>query len=107
VRSEGDAGRAVDRTDPEAPHDHPLAAADWQHPTTVRLSTGHHLWPIRATDIDIDYVAVMGSRERLWSIYGRAWGWRPATMTLEQDREDLARHEAEIAAHESFNDALF
>ena len=28
-------------------------------------------------------------------------------MTREQDREDLARHEAEIAAHESFNYALF
>ena len=81
--------------------------AGWEHPTSVRLATGHHLRPIRATDVDIDYVAVMGSRERLWSIYGRAWGWPPATMTLEQDREDLARHEAEIEAHESFNYALF
>jgi len=51
--------------------------------------------------------AVMGSRQRLWSIYGEAWGWPPATMTLEQDREDLAHHEAEIEAHASFNYALF
>ena len=49
----------------------------------------------------------MGSRERLWSIYGVAWGWPPAHMTHEMDREDLARHEAEIEAHESFNYALF
>ena len=28
-------------------------------------------------------------------------------MTYEQDREDLAHHEAEIEAHESFNYALF
>jgi hypothetical protein len=28
-------------------------------------------------------------------------------MTREQDLEDLARHEAEIEAHESFNYALF
>jgi hypothetical protein len=28
-------------------------------------------------------------------------------MTHEQDREDLARHEREIEAHESFNYALF
>jgi hypothetical protein len=48
----------------------------------------------------------MGSRERLWSIYGDAWGWPAATMTNQQDLEDLARHEAEIAAHESFNYAL-
>jgi len=28
-------------------------------------------------------------------------------MTYEHDAEDLARHEAEIAAHQSFNYALF
>ena len=81
--------------------------ADWQHPTRVDLPTGHHLRPIRATDVDLDLPAVMGSRERLWSIYGPAWGWPPAGMTREQDRADLARHEAEIEAHESFNYALF
>lgn len=80
---------------------------DWQHPTRVDLPTGHHLRPIRASDVDLDMVAVMGSQERLWSIYGRAWGWPPATMTGEEDRVDLARHEAEIEAHESFNYALF
>lgn len=79
----------------------------WAHPTRVELSTGHHLRPIRATDVDLDMPAVMGSRERLWSIYGEAWGWPPAHMTWEQDREDLAHHEAEIETHESFNYALF
>jgi len=34
------------------------------------------------------------------------WGWPSPTMTHEQDREDLARHEAEIAAQQSFNYAL-
>lgn len=80
--------------------------AGFVHPERVELATGHHLRPIRAADVDIDYPAVMGSRERLWERYGAAWGWPPATMTLEQDREDLARHEAEIAAHESFNYAV-
>ena len=79
----------------------------WAHPTRVELTTGHHLRPIRATDVDLDMPAVMGSRERLWSIYGEAWGWPPAHMTHEQDREDLAHHEAEIESHESFNYALF
>lgn len=81
--------------------------AEWEHPVRVDLSTGHHLRPIKATDVDLDMKAVMGSRERLWSIYGEAWGWPPATMTVEQDREDLAHHEAEIERHESFNYALF
>ncbi|HEY3714524.1 MAG TPA: hypothetical protein VGL39_08365 [Jatrophihabitantaceae bacterium] len=49
----------------------------------------------------------MGSRERLWAIYGESWGWPPATMTYEQDLADLVRHEAEIAAHQSFKYALF
>ena len=80
---------------------------DFSHPTRVDLPTGHHLRPIRADDVDLDYPAVMGSRERLWSIYGEAWGWPPATMTVEQDRDDLQHHEDEIEAHESFNYALF
>ena len=79
---------------------------DWQHPTRVELTTGHHLRPIRADDTALDMPAVMGSQERLWSIYGEAWGWPPTTMTAEQDREDLQRHADEIEAHESFNYAL-
>jgi hypothetical protein len=80
---------------------------DFSHPVRVDLPTGEHLRPMRAADTGIDHPAVMGSRERLWSIYGRAWGWPPATMTVEQDRDDLARHEREIAAHESFLYGLF
>jgi hypothetical protein len=78
----------------------------FEHPERVDLATGHHLRPIRAADVDIDYPAVMGSRERLWTKYGAAWGWPPADMTFEGDREDLAHHEAEIAAHETFNYAV-
>jgi hypothetical protein len=79
---------------------------DFAHPERVELPTGHHLRPIRAADAEIDHPAVMGSRERLWAKYGAAWGWPPAHMTLEADRDDLAHHEAEIAAHETFNYAV-
>jgi hypothetical protein len=79
---------------------------DFDYPRRLDLPTGHHLRPIRAADADIDYPAVMGSRERLWAKYGQVWGWPPATMTFEADRDDLARHEAEIAAHETFNYAV-
>ncbi len=85
----------------------PWLPDDFVHPVRVDLADGYHLRPIRAVDVDLDYPAVMGSRDRLWSIYGEAWGWPPATMTYEQDLEDLARHEAEIEAHQSFNYALF
>jgi hypothetical protein len=78
----------------------------FEHPERVELRTGHHLRPIRADDVDIDYPAVMGSRDRLWAQYGKAWGWPPASMSYEEDKADLARHEAEIAAHETFNYAV-
>ena len=78
----------------------------FSHPQRLDLPTGHHLRPIREADVDIDYPAVMGSRERLWAKYGAAWGWPPADMSYEADREDLARHEREIAAQETFNYAV-
>lgn len=78
----------------------------FEHPTRVELVPGYHLRPIRATDVDLDYPAVMGSRERLWSIYGDAWGWPPETMSYEADRDDLAMHEREIADHVTFNYAI-
>ena len=80
---------------------------EWAHPVHVPVGPSHHLRPIRATDVDLDLRAVRGSRDRLWSTYGRAWGWPPVALTREQDVEDLARQEAEIEAHESFNYALF
>jgi hypothetical protein len=76
------------------------------HPRRLDLPTGHHLRPIREADADIDYPAVMASRERLWAKYGDAWGWPPADMSYEADRQDLARHEREIAAQETFNYAV-
>ena len=81
--------------------------ADFRHPTRVEVPFGHHLRPVSPDDTDLDMVAVMGSRERLWSIYGEAWGWPPADMSAEADRADLARHAAEMETHESFNYALF
>jgi hypothetical protein len=81
--------------------------AGFEPPARLDLETGEHLRPIRADDVEIDYPAVMGSRERLWERYGEVWGWPPATMTYEEDRADLARHEREAAALESFNYAIF
>ncbi|MGX1907917.1 N-acetyltransferase [Streptomyces phaeochromogenes] len=80
---------------------------DFVHPLRVDVPGGHHLRPITGGDAAIDYPTVMGSRERLWSIFGEAWGWPAATITYEANRADLERHEAEIAAHESFNYVLF
>ena len=80
--------------------------ADWHHPLREQLTDDVHLRPIRAEDVDIDMVAVMANQPALWEQYGEAWGWPPATMTYEADREDLARHEREIAEHVTFNYAV-
>ncbi|HYP45367.1 MAG TPA: ASCH domain-containing protein [Propionibacteriaceae bacterium] len=87
-------------------HPAPWLPADFSHPTRVELDSGLHLRPIRASDVDIDLPAVMGSRLQLRDTFGEEWGWPPATMTAAQDYEDLDRHEQEIARHESFNYAL-
>jgi hypothetical protein len=79
---------------------------DFEHPLRADLPSGHHLRPIRAADVAIDYPAVMGSQPRLWAKYGEAWGWPAPDMTYEHDETDLARHESEIAAHETFNYAV-
>ena len=84
----------------------PWLVDDFCYPERVDLPTGHHLRPIRESDVDIDYPAVMTSRERLWARYGAMWGWPQADMTYDFDREDLARHEREIAAHVTFNYAV-
>ena len=94
-------------TDTDAERDARWLPTDWAHPVLVPVDAEHHLRPIRASDVDLDLPAVHASRDRLWSIYGRAWGWPPVAMTREQDLADLVRHEAETEAHESFNYALF
>ncbi len=105
-----DPGGTHDRADARPTHARTHGSwlpADFVHPGLVEVPFGHHLRPIHPDDTDLDMVAVMGSRERLWRIYGAAWGWPPADMTHEDDRADLARHAAEMETHESFNYALF
>ena len=51
--------------------------------------------------------AVMESQERLWSIYGLTWHWPPGNLTVDQDREQLVRREADTEQHRSFTYALF
>jgi hypothetical protein len=85
----------------------PWLPTEFEAPARLELSTGHHLRQISAGDVDIDYPAVMGSRERLWAKFGELWGWPPADMSLEDDRRDLERHVAEMEANESFNYAVF
>ena len=76
-------------------------------PGRFELRSGRHLRPIRPDDIDLDYPAVVGSRDRLFEIFGPAWGWPPADLTRQEDLDELVRHAAEMVTLESFNYAIF
>jgi hypothetical protein len=76
-------------------------------PGRTELATGHHIRPIRASDIDLDYPAVMGSQPRLYEIFGPAWGWPTADMTRQEDLNELGRHADEMTTLTSFNYAIF
>jgi hypothetical protein len=62
--------------------------------------------PITIHDAVRDYDAVMSSRERLWQLFGEAWGWPTADLTLEQDLIELAWHQKEGELRRSFNFAV-
>jgi hypothetical protein len=91
--------------------EHKVGPVSWLDPSftppeRLKLATGDHVRPLREADGEIDYRAVMGSRERLWERYGEAWGWPRESLSYEDDREDLARHEAEFAANQAFAYAI-
>lgn len=79
----------------------------WRHPPRVEIATGHHLRPVTGSDVDLHLRAVLESRDRLWSIYGRTHRWPPRGLTVEQDRADLARRAADAEARRSFSYGLF
>jgi hypothetical protein len=80
---------------------------NWSNPIRVELPTGHHLRPIRSTDVDLHVRAVLDSREGVGVGDGGGWAWPPPEVTIEQDRRWLALREAAAAQHWSFTYALF
>ncbi len=62
--------------------------------------------PITVHDVVKDYDAVMTNRGYLWGLFGEAWGWPPADLTLEQDLIDLGWHQKEFQTRSSFDYAV-
>ncbi len=96
----------TDQLDPRLHHEEPWLPVDFEAPRLLLVPPDHHLRPIRESDVDIDYPAVMASRERLWTIFGAPHGWPPESLTFEEDAADLARHVTEMTQNRSFNYAL-
>src|SRR5512136_809591 len=75
---------------------YPASAPVPQEKRTARL----YLRPLRATDVEVDYDAVMSSAEML-----RHWsqsGWPADGFTLAQNLADLQRHESEHLERKAF-----
>jgi hypothetical protein len=56
--------------------------------------------PLRATDVELDYDALMESKEQLW--LAEEGGWPAEDFTLSQNLEDLQRHEKEHLERTAF-----
>lgn len=73
---------------------------DFSHPQ--RLETDNFfIRPIRGSDAEMDYPAVMSSISHIKEIMGSR-SWPSEELTLEEDRNDLARHEGEMERGEAF-----
>ena len=81
--------------------------AGWRPPDRVQLTPADQLRPIRATDVDLDMHAALSSQARLWSIYGAAWGWPPARLTVSRTARTGPITRPRWSGDASFNYALF
>jgi hypothetical protein len=83
----------------------PFLPRDFVVPTLVerpRFRVRH----ITVHDVVKDYDAVMTNRQQLWAMFGEAWGWPAADLSLEQDLIDLAWHQKEGDLRRAFNFAV-
>jgi hypothetical protein len=79
----------------------PLSLADLNEPVPAELRTDEFvLRPIVADDAELDYAAVMATREhlRLW----RQSTWPEDDFTVEENRKDLVECEERHLAHRAF-----
>ncbi len=57
---------------------------------------------LKATDVELDYDAVMTSIDHLQGVFGKNSTWPSKDLTFEQDRRDLEWHESEFLKRSSF-----
>ena len=78
----------------------PVFDASFDAPTSL-ATTRFQLEPLAPQHAEIDFAALMGSREHLQS--SLRWGdWPREDFTVEENREDLQRHWDEFQRHEAY-----
>jgi hypothetical protein len=78
---------------------------DFDVPATLETER-FRMRSITIHDVVKDYDAVMSSREHLWELFGEAWGWPPADLTLEANLAELGWHQIEFQHKSSFDYAV-
>lgn len=69
----------------------------------LEMKTAHLLLrPLKESDAELDYHAVMGSIEHIRKSFAPEYGWPTAELTLEQDRKALRMHEKEFGQRIAF-----
>jgi RimJ/RimL family protein N-acetyltransferase len=74
---------------------------DFQIPAELETDR-FRLRMLSVEDVELDYEAVMSSREHLRSVFGPSTSWPQDSMTLEQDLADLRWHQNEFEKRLSF-----
>ena len=68
-----------------------------------QLSTEHFSFEVLGPEFsEIDYDAVMSSKERLRHIFAENSRWPETDMRRDSNKNDLVRHEKEFNAREAF-----
>lgn len=69
-------------------------------------AAGFVIRPLTMADVEMDYEAVMESRDRIRGTFGPDDKWPSADLTLEQDRIDLGWHHKEFQRRDAFTYAI-
>ncbi|NER83585.1 MAG: GNAT family N-acetyltransferase [Leptolyngbya sp. SIO1D8] len=79
----------------------PFVPTDFDVPSTLETDA-FRLRMLSTTDAEKDYEAVMSSSERLRETFKQWGGWPRVGFTLQENLEDLKRHQGEFERREVF-----
>jgi hypothetical protein len=75
--------------------------ADFKVPESL-ITDSYRLEILTPKITGLDYDAVMSSKERLRNVFGESTEWPKDDMTLEDNTEDLKKHEEEFNSRKAF-----
>lgn len=83
------------------PPESPFVPTEFEIPQTLETAQ-FRLRMLSVEDVEKDYDAVVSSAERLRASFRQWGGWPREGFTLQENRQDLKRHQAEFERREAF-----